>query len=483
MWVDEHINMDLLLTESLQDPEIQFLDLYVRKSFLVAFSSQEIKLFMEKIGALPNLERLDISCPYKHDESISLLQAGHQAEASLPVSALQSALSHKLTHLLLVNLKLSGSPDEFQALADKTSSLSRLHCVVFAEVRLKNNHCVTSGTSYSFNQCSMLDPIVRSFRALPSLCHVLISGCHTLGTLQPSTLQALANSSSVRDLCLSQLSLHTEHLRVLSPILCGTDATATNLRELDLQCHLTVDGAHILARILQRNKTLEKLSLRLEASPSQYNSSNNKASDASPPKVSSVKRLITTKCGTSDWQDDHHSSSDHLRNTILAEAVPNSNYLTTFELENADLSTPEFQEPFLDLLRYNYFLDTVRLYCLQTEVYCLEQEIAFFTRLNEMGRGHLFQCPHCSRCDEAYLTMLECLNKEGIGDDRSFVFYFLSRNPSLICISGSGNDCGMAASRTAATEVGRSSRKQLQGNLGKRKRLYRAVKYNRTSYS
>lgn len=467
MWLDSRCDTARLL-ESFSDPAIKFLDLYIRESFLVSFSVPQIQKVMKAI-AMMNLERLDISCPYTHNEENNHLNhVGVAQQAALPVSALRLALSHGLTHLLLVNVKISGSHDDFEALASATKSLPRLHCVVLAEIRV-----VTAHGSGDKRPYSLIDPFVQSLARMPTLSHVLVSGSQDLGVLKPSTMQLFRHN--LRDLCLSQLSFSTPHLQAIA------QNSLTHLRELDLQCHLTIDGAHALAQILENNNLLEELTLRLTSDSNTFcatprtaaayavltiGDANNNVNNAIPDNIMEHEVLDEDHLDEIGESDDALQDEEYQRNAILAAAIVQSKQLTSFELESANLSNPLIVEPFHQMIRDNYSLETARLHCCVEKGYCLESEIAFYTRLNYLGRGHLFQCPHCSQCDEAYISMLESLNNEG---DLSAFYYFLSRKPSLLSTGSSGSPC---------SETAVASRKI----LGKRKRLYRAVKYNGVSY-
>lgn len=454
MWLDSRSVLTSVM-KSLADPAIQFLDLYIRESFLTGFPPDEVRRVMKKIAELPQLERLDISCPY------TTVEPNNNPQTYLPVSAIQLAFTRQLTHLLLVNVKLGGTRSDFEAFAKATQSLPQLHCVVLAEIRLsKTSPSRSKKVSYS-----LMDPFLRSLAQMPELGHILISGSEDLGVLQPSTLAL--SMKHLRDLCLSQMSLSTPHLQALE------QNPLDNLRELDLQCHLTVDGARALANLLQNNETLEELSLRLTTSPQSFS--------ATPRTTAALAVLTMQAAGEEDNSnaamardqeedaepmDDLYpkQSMEYQRNLVLAGGIVQSKKLNSFELESANLSTPTLLEPFVHMLHDNYSLQAVRLQCSVQKSSCLEKEIAFYTRLNQLGRGHLFQCPNCSHSDQSYLKMLESLKSD---DDLSAYYYFIRTKPSLLARSVVGNSSMAPTQRSV---------------LGKRKRLYRAVKYNGVSY-
>lgn len=454
MWLDSRSDLNSVM-KSLADASIQFLDLYVRESFLTGFAPNELRRVMKAIGELPQLERLDISCPYTTAEPTN------NPLSYLPVSAIHLAFTNRLTHLLLVNVKLGGTHSDFKAFSKATQSLPKLHCVVLAEVRLSN----TSTHNSKKFPYSLMDIFLRSLAQMPTLGHVLISGSEDLGVLQPSTLAL--GMKHLRDLCLSQMSLSTPHLQALehNPL--------DNLRELDLQCHLTVGGAQALAKMLENSETLEELALRLTTTPQSF---------IATPRTTAALAVLTMQAAEEDSdsniaiageQEEGRVPMNELNPkqcmeyqiyVVLTQGIVQSKKLTSFELESANLSTPRLMEPFVHMLRDNYSLQTVRLQCSVQKCSCLEKEIAFYTHLNQLGRGHLFQCPHCSHCDDSYLNMLESLKSE---DDFSAYYYFIRTKPSLLSGSMGGNGAGGTSQRTV---------------LGKRKRLYRAVKYNGVSY-
>jgi len=492
LWVDEFADLDLV-TASLQDADIQFLDLYLKRSFLASAGRRDITRLMERIGALPSLARLDISCPCLEGSR----DFGGDAEEShpyLPITALQKAFtttttatatasssngdsststttSHsKLTHLLLVNLNLSGTHQEFDAFGRHVAThLPLLHCVVLSVSRLQNTEvaaATTTTTSYS-----LLDPLIRWLAQLPDLLHLIVpaqnytDGTKSIatttsnqdsstcfGTLSPSTLVACIQSSSLKDLSLHHLGLNTLHWQTIRPWLCSRRCV---IREMDVQCHLTVAGAREIAKILRHNRTLEELTLRL------------------------------TKTADTDEQQQEQVY------TVLASGVARAKCLTSFQLENANLSTCALRKPFRDMLHDNYSLESVRL-----NNGCLGHEIAFYMRLNQCGRRHLFQCTHCGQRDETFLQMLEGLSRDrGNKDDSttslSYVYYFLSQKPSIMFLGASGGSaCNGRHSLKSSSTGAKRGRSWQSGNhlepaavsMNKRTRLYRAAKYNSVSY-
>lgn len=457
LWLDldGSVNISQIIKHSLRNPRIQFLDIVMRESFLVQFESDEkFYRLMQRIGTLPQLERLDITCPTSellwhsssHDAT-SNRQAVSVAESvvGLPIRALQLALAPSLTHLLLVNLKLTGSSREFHQCAMQLQQLTNLQFVALAEIRLvePTNNTTTNTTTQQQHQqqqqheeaasnihkkYSRLDCFLRALSKLPNLRHILMTGGQpNLGSLQSNTLQHLCSlPRSLKDLCLSQFRI--PDYEIVAMMTRNLLVDAGQLRALDLECDLDVAGAKALAYMLQSNTAiLEDLTLRL---PLHCESDTDTASSSSTTTTTTVNNAQQNygRCSSENPTTQQLQQRHYLRNIILARGVARSR-LQNFEFHNAsELSQVGAEEPFRQMLRENYTLQSCRLTYGGT-TYVLKDVIAFYVRLNRLGRGQLLVS---QRHNMDWINMLERVN-----GDISALYYFLRTMPMLCCNSSS----------------------------------------------
>ncbi|CAB9525622.1 expressed unknown protein [Seminavis robusta] len=399
--------------------------------FMVEAPSSRIAPLLKYIGAMPNLKVLHIG-------SLETEELNNEKN-SVEVSALSGALNPNLKQFTLENLWLRGSLSDMDAFAHRMqTTLLDLESFVLDKVGAGTAKAPPRSTGTG---TGILDTISTAMVQMPSLRGACLEvRDKSLGVLLPSSLQLCFDKGNKwEQLTLGNVGLSTPHLRVL-----GAANRHKHLRRLDLNCHITVEGALAITRMLRTQRTLMKLTLRLTSDGGR-----------------------SSAIGLPHGRNKASSEVQLHRNQVLAQGIVASPVLAALELFNVDLSTKELREPFSQMLQDNYSLRVARFRCEKQgiEPHDLRDQSDFYTRLNKYGRSHLFRCPRCSVCDDAYIAFMGGLpNRDK--DHLSTLFYFLRNKPSLflnVQSDGESLDAGQRAT-------------------GKRKRLHRFSKHRCKSY-
>lgn len=313
----------------------------------------------------------------------------------LPVRALTSVLqrSTELTKLVLEEIRLSGSVEELEALADAFKSHQSLEIV--------DLHCCVPADGVE----TTLDPVVSALAQVPTLTEVLLrdsriaprsmtANLDNLGNIDDdddddnamdestannnagwagTSLTALCQSTSLRILTLRDMAeIRDQHLELMAESLRTNDT----LRELTIcSTHLGERSGRAMGQVLQTNRRLQKLEIQL-------------------------------------------NSGEHA--IPITEVLQANSSLKRLDLFFNGSISPRIREAFTEMLRRNYVLLDLNGSVWRGQS---NSEIDFYLRLNRAGRGDLLT-EHATR-KQWVETMI---SQRG---DLSILFSILSMNPSI----------------------------------------------------
>ena len=218
-------------------------------SFLSPTQYQQLQAFIEAILRLPNIQTLHIRGTRTRRGGITVL----------PISCLSSITvrSKKLSSLSLCGLLLRGDSKDFQGFSAWLLKLkSSLQDVRLLGIGLSGQHTT-----------SVLTPILRVAADLPLLENLEISDTFTpMGVLEEDQVPlCLFQSSKTRKNCLRRLSISDFLLsdQALASVFAVLQQN-TYLEEVALSGDLTWTQAPHFTTLLESNKTLTAMALRLE---------------------------------------------------------------------------------------------------------------------------------------------------------------------------------------------------------------------------
>ena len=218
-------------------------------SFLSPTQYQQLQDFMETVLCLPNIQTLQIRGTRTRRGGITVL----------PISCLSSTTvrPNKLNSISLCGLLLRGGPKEFQGFSAWLLQL---------KTSLQDVQLLGIGLSGQ-QTTSVLTPILQVAADLPLLTNLEISDTFTpMGVLEEDQVPlCLFQSSKTRRHCLRRLSISDFLLsdQALTSVFAVLQQN-THLEEVALSGDLTWTQAPQLTRLLESNKTLTAMALRLE---------------------------------------------------------------------------------------------------------------------------------------------------------------------------------------------------------------------------
>lgn len=394
------------LQSSLQkNTSLSSLMIFSDNSFASPFELNTYEGVLQSLGRLPALKHIHMS-------------SSPEAKGVLPVGALIHLLNEsvQLQSLLITDLELAGTQDDFDQLAQVMQRLWYLQRFSMEDLRLKLHPTTTNTTTYTSSSSShfdsslskiasdtcagsSLDSLLLSVSMLPSLTTVTLTAkkdtkLASRHALSVPAFSALFLSSSIKVLTLQNWKWSSEHLLSMSQTL-QTNTSLQVLRFGSLS-NVSTEAANALAAAIRSNSILAQLELELGEMLSE-----------------DVALTLTRAL--------HSNTVTGLQSLIL----------TGTRLGRISKATTI---AFQDMLKSNFTLNR----CVLFRKNFLQSTIRHYTRLNAMGRRTLLKV-------DSAPTWMEVLSHPVVQEDLDSIFYFLSSNPTL-CVqaaaTGSNNAKG-----------------------------------------
>ena len=395
--------LDLLRNDDVIE-QVEFIRVEYWGDGNVLVSDEELIVIFGIIGALPNIQELRIEFD----------------ELPLPAQALRNALScptSRLRYLALEDVRVSGSLDDFEDVADAIQRSSSLKTVRMYRCGPAEDTRAT------------LDPIISALASVPTLKDVTLSSTHcsdeALGVLGESkSLEIVAlDHMTICGLSLSQLcrSRSIKDLRFWGMPELNDDATflssalASNqsLKMLRIRhCNLQQESGVQLAEMIDRNTTLESLSLE-----------NMHWKDFGEPlhKSLAVNKSLRSLSLSMDGKEINIRENA----AKVTAGLEQNTSLRKFRLLLRDMDGHDVREaflgPFTKLLETNYTLESLYL---NSGIIDLGDDINFFLKLNRSGKRHLLRDENSTKAE--FMDMLASHS-----EDLSITHYVLTMNPAL----------------------------------------------------
>ena len=326
-----------------------------------------------------------------------------------------------------------------------------------------------------------LVPLMQVLATLPRLKHLRLLGAsdfgfmNTITTRNPSgqepleevivpnqTLRQLCASTCLQSLCLIYFNLSDDNVTHMAQQLSSNHT----LRELDIECSLSVGGAQALVSLMVGpNQTLEDFNVCIR--------------------------------NELDKNDEETLGAEEKINHILADGVRQST-LFNFALFRSRIGK-SCHDSFRKLMAQQYTLESMTLYTGDLELnkaFAADPVINFHCKLNRNGRAQLITGKPSMKRKNAVgrkkslptptfptpeLCLVEILGR--VSDDLSCLFYVLSVNP---CICDRALAKIMRCENSERSKNVKFKKRNAKGfgstQQSKRTRLYRAAKYERRKY-
>lgn len=338
-------------------------DIY--NSFTSRWAEEGVSELFEALGDVRHLLRLEVYglriFPYQ-----------------IPISMIQRTLmrSCQLEELLLVGIKVSGDPLQFDAFSETLRLHPSLKCFCLDNCKLENE---TFGPSLD-------DCVITPLTQIKSLRKVVVRAMEpcSWGTMKCSSVEILCRSPTLKELeLLAFPSCCNEFLMTMANTLIKSK-DESQLTRLSIAGSLGgLKGAKKIAEMLQVNNVLTSIEVHLRS----------------------------------------RSEKDEAGIIELANSLSGNKTLTGFHLHGTPdrLGSCGTREAFMTMLESNYSL-TDRIHVFHPGF--LRPENEFYLDLNRRGRGRLFENDKAAK--EEWVDALI-----GARHDLPCLFYFLSTNPCL----------------------------------------------------
>ncbi|CAB9498442.1 expressed unknown protein [Seminavis robusta] len=356
---------------------------------------------LRSMGRLPALKTLQFTSP-PHGKGI------------LPVRVLIPILEEttQLQTLVLHDLMLAGTQQDFDQLAQQVQRLWYLRCFTLDQVQVhvqvastpaSNKTFITSNTNSTTQDRASLDALLLSLSMLPSLrvLNLTAPKQHQAAVFSPSAFSAIFLSSSILSLNVQRWDWHDDQYLTSMAQLLQANKTLQALT-LGPIPKMTPRVAKSLASALQDNSTLAHLEIILS-------------------------HMISDDCAVPIAQALHssHHSSGQSRGRPAG--------LQSFTLSGQRLGrvSKACQRAFTTMMEHNYSLHKILLFRKSV----LQPTLQFYTRLNALGRQSLLRLTDGgetkTKKSDPEGTWMQALAHPLVTNDLNAIYYFLSSNPSL----------------------------------------------------
>lgn len=407
---------------------------------------QALMTLIKTLGCISSLRRVSITGPTSRNYAF-------------PISALSCLLQSAIycTKVSVGRLVVAGTEHDFDELAHVLECHSHLE-----EVYLNGSILFGGDLQLQSAQTKLLQAI----SSIPSLKAVTLNGVGitrfsplslTTTVLATQSLSRLCQSRRLTRLLIYDFSLNDDHLvaiqqyfgdddtnhdddadddmlmRVNTPFMSSTcstwGATTTTLREIRLSsCSLGIRGLKALSSIVRASQVsgLQVLHLWLKQLSSRAGGMGHESSNNHHNHYANTLHSLAAAVQTSDLRDFRMLAGSDTQQQMIDSHHP--------------ISSRSIQMAFCEALRNNYRMEYFSILCCSCPEH--QAEIAFYLRLNKLGRRRLFGGNPFKRGDtegrqDYEMRSIYTQKKEWIDvlvdarHDLSALYYFLSMNPSL----------------------------------------------------